>query len=118
MKKLIVASAAVVAATLFSGNAFAIPGSMARSVEAPAAAVKVSCGCHHPHHYYRHTHTCGCCSCGGYYSLYTYTTPCCGYSACGGCGGGCGGWRLGGSSEAFSAGRRDLNGGRERPHTR
>jgi hypothetical protein len=38
MKKLIVASAAVVAATLFSGNAFAIPGSMARTVEAPAAA--------------------------------------------------------------------------------
>jgi hypothetical protein len=46
----------------------------------------VNCGCHRPR-YYRP-------ACCGYYSLYTYATPCgCG---CGcGCGGGCGYWGSG-----------------------
>ena len=68
MKKLIVACAAIVAATLFSGSAFAIPGAGPAAIQAPSAAVKVSCGCHRPR-YYRP-------ACCGYYSLYTYATPC------------------------------------------
>ncbi len=81
MKRLVIATAAILAATLVSGSAFAVPGSTVKSLEAPAATITVSCGCHHrPHYYHR--------PCCGYYSLYTYATPC--YTGCG-CGG-CGGW--------------------------
>ncbi len=87
MKKLIVASAAVVAAALFPGNAFAIPGGHAKSIEAPGASVKVKYRAHRPRHCYRAYH------CGGYYSTYVYASPCGGYtySSSGGCGCG-GGW--------------------------
>ncbi len=90
MKKLIVAFAAIVAATLVSGSAFAISGAGPAIVQAPSAAVKVSGGCYHrPRHHY-HRASCGCSGCcGGYYSLYTYATPC-------GCYSGCGGWSWGG----------------------
>ncbi len=37
MKRLVIATAAILAATLVSGSAFAIPGSDAKSLEAPAA---------------------------------------------------------------------------------
>ncbi len=83
MKKLVVASAAVLAATLFSGNAFAIPGAQVKAVEAPSAAINVNCGCGGcAVHAVRHR-------CVSYYTTYTYT-----YSVptCGGCGCGCGGW--------------------------
>jgi hypothetical protein len=98
MKKLIIALAAIFAATLFSGGAFAVPGGAAKAIEAPVAAVKIHYGCGRPHHYYHGCHRCG--GCGGYYSnTYVYATPCGGYSGCGcgGCGGcgwscGCGGW--------------------------
>jgi hypothetical protein len=66
------------AATLVSGSAFAVPGSVAKGLEAPATSVKVSCGCHRPHYH------CGS-ACSGYYSLYTYVAPCYGGCACGGC---------------------------------
>ena len=89
MKKLIIATAAILAATLVSGSAFAIPGGTTKTLEAPAAAVKVNCGRHHRAHR-RHYHT-QCC--GYYYSLYTYTTPCGGY--------GCGGWTYGGCGGFF-----------------
>jgi hypothetical protein len=90
MKKLFVASAAIVAATLFSGSANAISVSPAKALDAPAAAVKVHYGCRRAHHrpHYR--------SCGGYYTTtYAVATPCGGYSGCG-CGscGGCG-WSCG-----------------------
>ncbi len=96
MKKLIVAFAAVLAATLISGSAFAMPGSSAKAVYAPSATVKAHYGCARPH-YHHSCHRCG--SCGGYYtSSYVYATPCGGYSGCGcgGCGG-CGysGWSCG-----------------------
>lgn len=94
MRKLIVVFAAIVAATLFSGAAFAIPGSGPAAVQAPSAAVKVSCGCYHrPVHHYRRS-GCGCSGCCGYYSLYTYATPC-------GCYSGCGGWGWGGGFGFF-----------------
>lgn len=81
MKRLVIATAAILAATLVSGSAFAIPGSDAKSLEAPAATLNVNCGCHHrPHYHYRGS----CCS--GYYSLYTYVTPCPAGCGCGGCG--------------------------------
>jgi hypothetical protein len=90
MKKLIATSAAVLAATLFSGSASAIPASPAKVADAPAAAVKAHYGCRraHVHHRYRF--------CGGYYtSTYAVAAPCGGYSGCG-CGscGGCG-WSCG-----------------------
>ena len=75
MKKLIIATAAILAATLVSGSAFAIPGGATKTLEASAATVEVNGGRHHRAH--RHYHT----QCCGYYSLYSYTTP---------CGGGCG----------------------------
>ena len=84
MKKLILASAAIAAATVFAGSAFAIPGARPATIRASGDAVKVSCGCYRPNYRYYG-------SCCGYYSLYTYTTPCGCYSGCGGHG-----WRLGG----------------------
>ncbi len=91
MKKLVVATAAILAATLVSGSAFAIPGTAAKTLEAaPSSAIKVSCGCHHRPHYY---HRGSCC---GYYSLYTYVVPCNGGCGCGGCGYGGYTWRCGG----------------------
>jgi hypothetical protein len=102
MKKLIAASAAVLAVTLFSGGANAIPASPAKGIEAPRAAVKVHYGCRRAHYHHRYR------SCGGYYTTaYGVTAPCGGYSGCGcggcggcgwscGCGGGWGGGFLGG----------------------
>ena len=83
MKKLIVAVAAMLAATLLSGNAYAITGSEAKALHAAGSVVKVHCG---------HRHGCyhGGCRGGGCGRLYTYTTR---YTTCGTCGGGgcCGG---------------------------
>ena len=60
MKKLIIATAAILAATLASGSAFAIPGGATKTLQAPAAAVKVNCGRHHrAHRRHHHTHCCG-----------------------------------------------------------
>ena len=101
MKKLIIATAAILAATLVSGSAFAVPGGATKTLEASAAIVKVSCRHHHRAHRHRHYHA-QCCAyyrCCGYYSLYTYTTPCCNGGGCGYGGwayGGCGGWGYGG----------------------
>jgi hypothetical protein len=82
MKKLMLAVAAMLAATLLPGNAFAItagPAVKALHVSR-SAVVKVHCG-HHRHGCYHH-------SCGGC-GLYTYRTRCmtCGTCGCGGCGG-------------------------------
>ena len=91
MKKFVIATATLLAATPISGSAFAIPGSAAKTLEAPAATIKVSSGCYHrPHDRCRH-------SCNGYYSLYTYVAPCGGgYGGCGGCGHGGYTWICGG----------------------
>jgi hypothetical protein len=94
MKKLIIATAAILAATLVSGSAFAIPWGATKTLEAPAATVKVNGGRHHCAHRHYHTRCCG------YYSLHSYTTPCdggCGYvgytyGVCGGFFGGRFGW--------------------------
>ncbi len=99
MKKLMIAAAAILAATLVSGSAFAVPGGATKTLEAPAATVKVSCRRHHrvhTHHY--RAPCCGYYRCCGYYSLYTYTTPCChgGY--------GCGGWAYGGCGGGYFGG--------------
>ncbi|MBI4724989.1 MAG: hypothetical protein HY765_08445 [Rhodomicrobium sp.] len=67
MKKLIVASAAILAATLFSGNASALPGNLAAGVQTSNEAVNVRYGCYHRR--YR------CCGCRVVY-----------YNPCGGCG--------------------------------
>jgi hypothetical protein len=42
MKKLVIATAALLAATFVSGSAFAVPGSAAKGLEAPATLVKLS----------------------------------------------------------------------------
>ncbi|MGC2631514.1 MAG: hypothetical protein ACLPJW_20305 [Rhodomicrobium sp.] len=76
MKKLIVAVAAMLAATLLSGNAYAVTGSAAKALHASGSVVKVSC--HHAHGCYHR-------GCGGCGRLYTYTTR---YTTCGTCGGG------------------------------
>ena len=70
MKKLIVASAAMVAVAFLSGQAFANPGGAAKAIEAPSAAVKAAyaCRCHH----YRHHTRCVA------YPLYIPAAPCCG----------------------------------------
>ena len=87
MKKLIIATTAILAATLVSGGAFAIPGGATKTLEAPAATVKVSCRHYHrAHRHHYHAQCCGYHRCCGYYSLYTYTTPCCNGGGCG-CGG-------------------------------
>jgi hypothetical protein len=100
MKKLLMISAAVLAATLLSGGAFAVPHGAAKALSAPSAVVKIHYGCGRAH-YRRPCHRCGC---SGYYTpSYVYSSaPCGGYSGCGcscGCGGwscGCGGWGWGG----------------------
>ncbi len=76
MKKLIAGVAAMLAATLLSGNAFAITGSEAKVLHILGSAVKV--------HHCRHRHGCYHRACDGC-RLYTYTTR---YTACGICGGG------------------------------
>ncbi len=78
MKKLIVAVAAMLAATLLSGNAYAVTGSEAKALHASGSVVKV--------HHCRHVHGCYHGGCGGGCGhLYTYTTR---YTTCGTCGGG------------------------------
>ncbi len=84
MKKLIIAAAAMLTATLVSGSAFAVTGSGATGVHVDSSTVKVQY-CPHRHHVYHH-------ACGGC-GVYTYTVR---YTGCGchtcGCGGcGCGG---------------------------
>ncbi len=90
MKKLMLAVAAMLAATLLSANAFAINVSPAKAWQSSSSAVvKVHC--------WRHTHGCyrrTCAGCGGAgcgARLYTYCTRC---MTCGTCGGGgcCGGY--------------------------
>jgi hypothetical protein len=84
MQKLTIATAAILAATLGSGSAFAVPGGVAtKTLEAPAAIVNVNTGRHHREH--RHQYHTQCC---GYYSLHTDTTPC----GCGAFFGGRFGW--------------------------
>ncbi len=77
MKKLIVAVAAMLAATLLTGNAYAVMGSEAKALHAAGSVVKVH-HCHRTHGCYHRTH-------GGCNHLYTYTTR---YTTCGTCGGG------------------------------
>ncbi len=112
MKRLMLAVAAMLAAALLPGNAFAINISpAAKALRTPGSAVvKVHCGCRHRHHgcYHRtcggcglYTYstrrmTCGTCG-GGYYSTAYYGPQCgcgCGSSGCGYYGGGWGpfGW--------------------------
>ena len=100
MNKLIVAIAALLAATLLSGNAFAFSGGHAKSVHASNATVKVSDVRGYAYAPRRHYRRIGC-GCGHmiYTSCYTSCGSCgggcgggCGYGGgCGGCGGGCGG---------------------------
>ena len=84
MKKLAFA-AAVLAATAFSGSAFALSADSAKGLQVSNNAVKV-CYCHRPVHHYRH-HCC---------NTHYYVVRSCG-CACGvaywGSGSGCGlGW--------------------------
>ncbi|HZV20780.1 MAG TPA: hypothetical protein VE986_04465 [Hyphomicrobiales bacterium] len=94
MKKLMIALAAIIAATLFSGNAFAFSPSQAKGVHASNAVVQVShYGYRHyyRHRRYRHCSYCyrPCCySCGCYRSVYYY-------NGCGWVFGGCGSWGWG-----------------------
>ncbi len=91
MKSLILATAAILSATLVSGSASAVPGGAATTLETPAAnTIKVSCGRCRPRR--------NCCrnQCNGYYSLYTYVAPCNGAYGCGGCGHGGYTWICGG----------------------
>ena len=92
MKSLILATAAILSATLVSGSASAVPGeALATTLETPAANTKkVSCGRCRPRR--------NCCrnQCNGYYSLYTYVAPCNGAYRCGGCGHGGYTWICGG----------------------
>lgn len=72
MRKLILAAAAILAATLLSGNAFAFTGGEARGLHAASSVVKVhSCG--------RCRHHRGCAGCGAV----LYPTPACGCNGCG-----------------------------------
>jgi hypothetical protein len=89
MKKLIIAVAAMLAATLFSGNAFAFTGGHAKGVQTSNALVKVHHGyCHRRPYRYRIDYgyrPAPCCSC--------YTcSPCCGAGWGPGWGGGWGGF--------------------------
>jgi hypothetical protein len=89
MKRLMLAVGAMLAATLLTGNAFALTLSPAKGLHAPDSTVMV--------HHCRHVHGCryracggcggcGCAACGP--RLYTYST--CGTCGGGGCcGGGC-----------------------------
>ncbi len=84
MKKLIIAGAAMLAASCISGNAFAVAGSDAKGLQAGSSVTNVACGCYHRHHYRHHaTHyvpvpVTSSCGCGGF------------GLGMGGCGGGCG----------------------------
>jgi hypothetical protein len=69
MKKLIVAGAAMLAATLVSGSAFAVPGGEAKGLQTSSSAVNVAYGyCRHRHYYHR---GCGCGGCVRYVPAYT-----------------------------------------------
>jgi uncharacterized membrane protein len=91
MKKLIVAGAAMLAATLVSGNAFAVTGGEAKGLQTSSSTVNVACSYCHRRHSYR---GCGCGGCVRYVPTYT---------GCG-CGGGGlfgGGWGGGGGGGFF-----------------
>lgn len=92
MKKLILALAAMLAAALLSGNAFAVTVSPGQVAHASSATVKAGY-CRHAHGCYRRRIAgCGGCGCAGCARrLYTYSTRC---MTCGTCGGGgcCGGY--------------------------
>ncbi len=101
MKKLILAVAALLAATLISGTASAAPAGYAKAFQTSSNAVQVHYGCGRCAHRrgcggcraYRYTVQPACGRCGGC-GLYTYNTPY--YTGCGygysnygcGCGGG------------------------------
>jgi hypothetical protein len=97
MNKLILAAAAILAATLFSGSAFAVTEGTAKALHAGSSVVKVHIGCRH--RTYHHARCGGpnypacarCYGCGGC-GLYTYPSAYrCGYGYTGyGCGCGCG----------------------------
>ena len=90
MKKLVIATGAILAAALLSGGAFATPEYTAKKLSAPASALEVSSRC-------RRTPSYGChAPCRGYYSLYTYVLPCNGGYGCWGCGHGGFTWTCGG----------------------
>ena len=77
MKKLAIAAGVMLAATAFSGSAFALSGDSAKGLQASNNVVKV-CYCHrHVRHYHHH---CGCCT------TRVYVVNTCGC----GCGTGCG----------------------------
>jgi hypothetical protein len=82
MKKLIAAVAAMLAATLFSGNALAVTGSQVKALHVTASAAVKAGYCRHRNHGCYHR-ACAGCGCGAH--LYTYTTR---YTTCGTCGGG------------------------------
>ena len=96
MKRLMLAVGAMLAATLLTGNAFALTLSPAKGLHAPDSTVMV----HHCRHAHGCRHSacagcggCGCAACGP--RLYTYSTRCtacgtCGGGGCCGAGGGCG----------------------------
>ncbi len=86
MKRLMFAVGAMLAATLLTGNAFALTLSPAKGLHAPDSTVMV----HHCRHAHGCRHSacggcggCGCAACGP--RLYTYSTGC---MTCGACGGG------------------------------
>lgn len=123
MNKLIIAIAAMLAATFFTGNAFAFSGGHARGVHASSAAAKVSDVYARPHarraHHVHSYNAYPSCECGHMlYSCSTFCNSCgCGCggffgggSGCGcGCGGGCGfpllGWffQCSASGEVFAS---------------
>ena len=74
MKKLIVAAAAVLMATVFSGNAFAVTGSEAKGLQAASSGIVQVSYRHCSRHYHRHYHACGTCCRPVYY-----------YDGCGTC---------------------------------
>jgi hypothetical protein len=80
MKRLMLAVGAMLAATLLTGNAFALTLSPAKGLHAPDSTVMV--------HHCRHVHGCRHRACGP--RLYTYSARCVTCGTCGGCCGGCG----------------------------
>jgi hypothetical protein len=96
MKRLMLAVGAMLAATLLTGNAFALTLSPAKGLHAPDSTVMV----HHCRHAHGCRHSacagcggCGCAACGP--RVFTYSTRCtacgtCGGGGCCGAGGGCG----------------------------
>ncbi len=85
MKRLMLAAAALLAATFLTENAFAMTVSPANGLHANSSAVLVH-HCRHRHGYRHSACGCGGCGCGACgCNLYTYSTRCINCGTCGGC---------------------------------